>query len=227
MAENDRVGYVAGYPIFGEPAAINAFALGARMVNPRARVELLWSCARKDCVQELRRRGISVISNRDAVSPDSDNLGYDWGTYKLGEDGELLALGTPCWNWGVFYEKLVRSVLKGDLEEGPADRPINYWFGMDSGVVDIQLSDSLPDGVRSLAQLLHGGLIRGEIDPFRTRILDQNGVLRCSGEEGLGAEGLMRMDWLCDNVIGEIPETWELDDSIIKTVKVSGVKNKA
>ena len=33
------------------------------------------------------------------------------------------------------------------------------------------------------------------------------------------------MDWLCDNVDGEIPEMWELDDSI-KTVKVSGVKEK-
>ena len=28
MAQNDRVGYVASYPIFGVPAGINAFALG-------------------------------------------------------------------------------------------------------------------------------------------------------------------------------------------------------
>jgi hypothetical protein len=34
------------------------------------------------------------------------------------------------------------------------------------------------------------------------------------------------MDWLCDNVIGDIPDTWELDDSIQQTVKVSGVKEK-
>ena len=32
------------------------------------------------------------------------------------------------------------------------------------------------------------------------------------------------MDWLWDNVDGEIPDTWELVDSIKKTVKVSGVK---
>ena len=37
---------------------------------------------------------------------------------------------------------------------------------------------------------------------------------------------IITMDWLCDNVIGEIPETLELYDSIVKTVKVSGVKNK-
>ena len=28
------------------------------------------------------------------------------------------------------------------------------------------------------------------------------------------------------NVIGDIPDTWELDDSIQQTVKVSGVKEK-
>ena len=223
MAENDRVGYVAGYPIFGEPAAINAFALGARMVNPRARVELLWSCARKDCVQELRRRGISVISNRDAVSPDSDNLGYDWGTYKLGEDGELLALGTPCWNWGVFYEKLVRSALKGELDKAPIDKAVNYWFGLNSGVVDVQLSENLPDGVFSLARMLKRGLAEGSVDPFRSKIYDQDGVLRNQGLEGLSPESLMRMDWLCDNVDGRIPGFDELLPGSREMVRLLGL----
>ena len=43
MAGTDRIGYVADYPSFGVPANINAFALGARMVNPRARIELRWT----------------------------------------------------------------------------------------------------------------------------------------------------------------------------------------
>ena len=223
MAEHDRIGYVSGYPIFGEPASINAFALGVRMTNPRARVELLWSCTRKDTIETFKRQGISVISNRDATSPDHDHWALEWGTYVLREDGTMLPLAVPCWNWGVFYEKLVRSVLKGDLEEGPADRPINYWFGMDSGVVDIQLSDSLPDGVRSLAQLLHGGLVRGEIDPFRTRILDQNGVCRCDGKTGFTPEELMRMNWLCDNVDGTIPSFEELLPGSREMVRLLGL----
>ena len=44
MATGDRIGYVADYPSFGVPANINAFALGARMVNPRVKVELFWTC---------------------------------------------------------------------------------------------------------------------------------------------------------------------------------------
>ena len=44
MSTGNRIGYVADYPNFGTPANINAFALGARMVNPRVRVDLQWTC---------------------------------------------------------------------------------------------------------------------------------------------------------------------------------------
>ena len=43
MAENDKIAYVADYPIYGMIANINAFALGASCVNPRAKVYLEWS----------------------------------------------------------------------------------------------------------------------------------------------------------------------------------------
>ena len=223
MTTNDRVGYISGYPIFGEPAAINAFALGARMVNPRARVELLWSCTRKDCTAELRRRGIRVISNRDAAGPEEDQWAFELGTYLDDGKGEQTALALPCWNWGALYEQLVRSALKGSLETGPADKAVNLWFGMDSGVIDVRLSDALPDGVRSLALLLKRGLTEGSVNPFRSRILDQKGVLRCTGEESLSPEALMRMDWLCDNVDGEIPGFEELLPGSREMVRLLGL----
>ena len=223
MAANDRVGYISGYPIFGEPAAINAFALGARMVNPRVRVELLWSCTRRDCVSELHRRGISVISNRDAAGLEEGDWGFEWGTFLQDPQGDLTPLAVPCWNWGALYEKLVRSALKGSLETGPADKAVNLWFGMDSGVIDVRLSDSLPDGVRSLALLLKQGLANGSLDPFRSRITDQAGVLRCTEAVGLSPEALMRVDWLCDNVDGEIPGYDELLPGAREMVRLLGL----
>ena len=43
MAENNKIAYIADYPIYGAIANINAFALGAKMINPRAKVYLEWS----------------------------------------------------------------------------------------------------------------------------------------------------------------------------------------
>ena len=53
MANNDRIGYVGSSPIYGVPASINAFALGAQMTNPRARIDLRWSCLPGDPVREF------------------------------------------------------------------------------------------------------------------------------------------------------------------------------
>ena len=37
LADNNRIGYIASYPIYGQMANINAFALGAQFTNPRAK----------------------------------------------------------------------------------------------------------------------------------------------------------------------------------------------
>lgn len=38
MSEQDDIGYLADYPIYGVIPGINAFTLGARAINPRARI---------------------------------------------------------------------------------------------------------------------------------------------------------------------------------------------
>ena len=43
VTDNERVAYIADYPIYGMIANINAFALGVASVNPRAKVYLAWS----------------------------------------------------------------------------------------------------------------------------------------------------------------------------------------
>lgn len=45
LSKTDRVGYVAANPVYGVPAAVNAFARGLRAVRPDAHVVLRWACA--------------------------------------------------------------------------------------------------------------------------------------------------------------------------------------
>ena len=208
MADNNLVGYVANYPIFGTPAGINAFALGARMANPRVRVKLVWSCTGGDPIAELRQSGVTVISNRESGEEATAHCALDYGLYQLEPGGGLLPLAMPCWQWGAMYEQIVESVLDGSWEE--SSKAINYWWGMASGVVDVKLSESLPAGLTSLATILRQGILDGTVDPFCAEIRDQSGLLRCDGKTALSPEEIMRMDWLCDNVDGSIPGFDEL-----------------
>ncbi len=205
MSDNNEIGYVGSYPIFGVPASINAFALGAQLTNPRAKVVLRWSCQETDPVKSLRDMGITVISNRDI--PTAGYLEHsNYGTYTIQEDGTLRHLGSPCWMWGKLYEHVVRSVLKGTWNSGKnVTRAVNYWWGMDSGVIDVELSDSLPEGLLALASHLRQGLQNGTIDPFFRKIVAQDGTVKNDGTRHFYPRDLLHMDWFCDNVVGEIP----------------------
>ena len=206
MANNDRIGYIGSYPIFGVPTAINAFALGAQLTNPRARICLRWSCLGGDPVRDFIESGIYVISNRDVPTPDKKYLEYGtFGTYMV-EDGVLYPLGSPIWLWGNFYENVIRSILGGTWEKGKNNmRAVNYWWGMDSDVIDVNLADSLPDGLLQLCNILREGLKAGTLEPFQRRVVTQDGRVINTGDRILSPEELLHMDWLCDNVDGYIP----------------------
>ena len=211
MALGDRIGYIASYPNYGVPASINAFALGAQLTNPRAQVELRWSCVAGTPQADFLADGIRVVSNRDAPTQSKMYLDFcSYGTYLMDGRGDLVSLGSPVWLWGKFYEYVIRGILSGGWKNEKGAAALNYWLGMDSGVIDISLSDKLPEGVRQLASLLRRGLIEGTLDPFGRRIVSQDGSLRSDGTHRFSPEELLKMDWLCDNVLGSIPSYDEI-----------------
>ena len=220
MAKNDRIGYVGSYPIHGVPASINAFALGAQLTNPRAKIELKWSCLKGNPTQEFLKTGIRVISNRD--TPVEDRLFHEYGTYIYNEEGKQIPLASPTWVWGKFYEQVVRSVIAGSWED-KSGHAVNYWWGMNSGVIDVKLSEELPEGVASMAHMLRVALKRGMIDPFYRKVVAQDGTVKNDGSRGLSPEELLHMDWLCENVNGYIPRLEEVLPFSKSMVKLLGV----
>lgn len=222
VSRSDTIGYIASNPIFGVPAGINAFALGARLTNPNARVLLKWSCSSTDPIGELLEAGVDMISNRDVPAPGQAQ--DTWGLCQRQPDGRLLSLASPYWNWGSFYVKLVASILHGGWEESEDDgKAVNYWWGMSSGVVGVHLSDRLPEGVSQLAQMLRRGIIDGSILPFHRSIRAQDGTLKSAGSHFFTAEELLHMDWLCDYVDGSIPSFDELLPMARSIVRLQGI----
>ena len=225
MAANDRIGYIASYPIFGEPASINAFALGALMTNPRAQIELKWSCVRGTHQADFFADGIRIVSNQNAPSESKIFLDFcNYGTYLMDDRGGLVPLGTPTWVWGKFYEYVIRTVLAGGMKREKGEgKALNYWFGLDSGIIGVNLSEKLPEGVRQMAKMLYRAIEMGYIDPFKRKIVAQDGTVKNDGTLDFTPEQLLRMDWLCDNVVGSIPEYDEILPVSQKMVRELGI----
>ena len=225
MAQNDRIGYIASYPIFGTPASINAFALGAQMTNPRAMVELRWSCCEGTPQADFFADGIRVVSNRNAPTQSKMYLDFcSYGTYLMDNLGDLVPLASPIWVWGKFYEFVIRSILTGGwkTEKGEA-AALNYWLGIDSGVIGVNLSDKLPEGVRQMAKLLRKAMADSAIDPFRRRIIAQDGTVKNDGSRTFTPDQILHMDWLVSNVIGQIPPFEEILPVSQRMVRELGV----
>ena len=224
VCENDRIGYIADYPVYGSAASVNAFALGARLTNPRAKVYLEWSTIRDhDPLESLKRNGVRVICNRDISAPSHQSM--EFGLYSIqGETPRNLAM--PVWNWGRLYEDLLRRVQSGmwrtdALVNGA--QAMNYWWGMDSNAIDVFYSHKLDVGTRRLADLLRHQLRDGAMKPFSETILSQDGTLRCTPGSTLTPAEIISMDWLADSVIGSIPSAEEMKPEALPFVEMQGI----
>ena len=225
MAQNNRIGYIASYPIYGAPASINAFALGAQMTNPRAQIDLRWTCVKGTPQADFFADGIRVISNRNVPNRSQMNQDFcNYGTYLVDDMGELIPLGSPVWVWGKFYEFVIRNIFNGgwkfDKEE---KRAVNYWLGMDSGVIDLDLSRKIPTGIRQLAKILCHNMIEGRMDPFHRRIVAQDGTVKNDGSTTFSPEELLKMDWLCENITGSVPPFEEIQPRSQALIRELGI----
>ena len=225
MAAGGDVGYVCDYPIYGQVAAINAFALGVQLVNPRAKVVLEWSSVvgAKAARRKLEERGIRLISSQDYTRLSDGSFG-EYGL-TLSEDGGTTLLAAPLWRWDAYYEEMIRRLLDRTAKEEytASSKALNYYWGMAAGVVDVRWSEALPEGMRKLAGFLKQGICREVCDPFLLPIRDQSGRAVSAGGDALELEQIMEMDWLVENVVGTIPVYEELKPFSKATVDVMGV----
>lgn len=225
LASNNKVGYICDYPIFGQIAGINAFALGVQLTNPWARVYLDWS-ARDDVRSAAKRlvdQGIRLISSLE-LPGEYEEMHHRTGLF-YHNNGEFLNLARPIWQWGVYYEKMLREILnRTDWSQYEESRKaLNYFWGMSAGAVDLWCSEELPDGTRRLAELLKDSVRRDMILPFRGPVYGQDGQVHGSGGQTLSLEQIVKMDWLVDNVIGGLPAYGELKDEAKAVVDQVGV----
>lgn len=223
MCENDKIGYIADYPIYGAAASINAFALGAKMVNPRAKVYLAWSTIKDFDIDEyFKEENVTYISSQDMITPKDEKRQF--GLYaETPNSKKNLAIALP--KWGTFYEKLVTSILRGSFrsEDSGENKALNYWWGLSANVIDIIYSEKLPVGTVKLVELMKEDISSGNFQPFGGPLYDQEGVLRCDPDVVFKPEDIVKMDWLNDNIIGHIPTIDELKDEAKPIVELRGL----
>lgn len=235
MTETNKIGYIADYPIFGMPAAVNAFAIGARMTNPSAHIYVDWSSLKDgtDPVERIMKKfDIDIVSNRDIV-PFPENSNKKHGLYGLYGNYSFM-IARPVWNWSVVYESLIRSVLNGvwkNDENASGGHGLNYYWGMSSNAIDIITSDDdentendLPIGTRQLIYILSEMIKDGKMNPFSSEIKNQHDDTVNEDGNCMTPEQIINMDWFADNVTGSIPDISEFTEESRELISKLGIK---
>ena len=236
-----RIGYCSGMPVYGTVACINAFAIGAAMTDPEVKIQLDWATKQDaNWWWNMVNDGIHVVSAVDSLHNKDGSAAYGVCRVERCEPGQgndlsgsclITNLAAPVYKWGKLYEIIVRTIIEGTYSSSAVDkkdRATNYWWGMISGVVDIELSDAISPYTKRLVEILRRDIIGGNINPFDGELRSQEGVIRREDEAPLTSMEVITMDWLNENIIGEIPKIDTLVDEAKATVKYSGVeKSKA
>ena len=224
MSPDGKIGYIADYPINGMIANINAFAYGAQMTNPRARIYLEWSstASQEEIRQRFQENGVHIVSGPEMVNLKSGSRQFglvdmlDWS-------GKTENLAMPVWHWGEMYHRLTRSILDGTFDtDDPDGLALGYWWGMSAGAIELICSEHVPQEVSRLVELVRQDIVSGAFRPFAGTLHTQNGEIHQEENEALPPEQIIKMDWLADNVIGSFPKAKDLSTEARNVVKVQG-----
>ena len=224
LTKTDRVGYVAANPVYGIPAAVNAYAQGLKTVRPDAKVVLRWACL-PDPAHPLDfsdRPDVEIFYARDNREPEGTHR--DYGLCRRQPDGTLQPLGLPVWRWDTFYTEIIRSIFDGAWDSDAAGaRAVNYWWGMSSGAEEIDYSKDLPAGTLQLLDLMEKMLSENNLRIFPEDLYAQGHVLHSPEAVVYSPKELMEMDWLDECVEGALPHYDELDVKTHVLMAINGL----
>jgi basic membrane protein A len=140
--KNNKIGYVAAFPIPEVIRGINAFTLGAQSVNPDATVQVVWTetwfdpAKEKEAAESLLAAGADVLGmhqDTTATGLAADAAGAKWVGYNsdMAETAPDAWLTAPVWNWGPYYIETAQRWAEGEC------RTDEYYGTMASGMVTL------------------------------------------------------------------------------------------
>jgi simple sugar transport system substrate-binding protein len=133
MTKSDKVGYVGAFPISEVVRHINAFALGVKEANPKAKVHVRWifswydPAKAREAAESLVAEGVDALAFTEdspaviEVGQEHTKKGkpvYSFSHYspmqKFGEDS---AVSGQLVDWGIMYEKMFSDIYSGGVKD--------------------------------------------------------------------------------------------------------------
>jgi simple sugar transport system substrate-binding protein len=210
-SKTGKLGFVAAKPIPQVLRNINAFTLGAKLANPKATTQVIftgdWSMPVKEAeaTNSLIDQGVDVLTcHVDGPKTMVENAarrgamvcGYHVNQSPLAPKAYLTGAE---WNWEALYPKFVKMIAAGEAI------PNFYRGGLKEEIVKCSpYGEAVSAEARKHADDIKAKLTAGDYVIFKGPITDNKGktVIAVGTDRGQKDPELEKMDYLVEGVIG-------------------------
>jgi len=210
MTKSNKLGFVIGLPIGYAIGNVNAFELGAKSVNPKARTVVVvtggWSDKAKEAgaANALLDQGCDVVAMHVDSPATIIQTAEARGAMSIGfQSLEARALAPKGWitglgfTWAPFFTEVASGVMVGRF------RAQAIYQGLGKMVAIAPFGPSVPADVQSLVNEAADRIVKG-FNPFTGPMVDNQGIERIRYGASMGADQMGTFHWYVDGVIGKV-----------------------
>jgi len=210
MTKTNIIGYVAAHPIPEVVRGINAFTVGARKVNPKVKVKVVWTHTWYDPPSEREAASSLLDFKADVIAQHQDTYApqqaaQEAGVFGIGYNTDMSSfapkaeLTSAVWNWGPYYKKVAEAVQNGTW------KPEKYWGSIKEGIVDLApYGPMVPDDVKALVKAERENLEKGKYDVFDGPKKDNTGKEHVKAGAKMTDDEMLKFDWFVEGVEGSV-----------------------
>jgi len=205
---NNKIGFVAPYPIPEVIREVDAFTMGAQTLNPNATVQVVWTntwfgpATERQAAESLVADHVSVLADGQD-SPTTGQVAEAAGLKWTGYDSNQETFAPKAWltattyNWGPYYIAEVKAAMNGTWKS-------HFYYGglKDHFVIMAPFGQSVAQATRVAILAKERAIIAGTFDPFTGPITEQNGTIGVAAGVTLTVAQKYALSWFVKGVIG-------------------------
>ncbi|MFA6844111.1 MAG: BMP family ABC transporter substrate-binding protein [Sphaerochaetaceae bacterium] len=211
MSPSGKIGYVGAFNTPEVVRGINAFTLGARSINPKATVTVVWTntwydpSLERQAAVSLLDQGVDLMAqHQDTTEPAKAALEH--GKYAIGYNADFRSiikddkvLCSPEWDWSKYVIPSIQSVLDGKFVNQ------SYWGGSNEGIVYLsEMSPLVSADFQAQVKAKAEELKKGTFDVFWGELKDNTGKIRQNAGAKMSDSDMLTMDWFVEGVVGKV-----------------------
>jgi basic membrane protein A len=213
LTKSNVIGYVGSFPITEVIRDVNAYALGARSVNPQARVKVVLTSTWFDPPKEKQAAKSLIDAGADVLFGIEDSpavlqqaaaqgkLASTWNSNMM-RFGPKAFLSANVMNWGKYYAQQIRAGMNGTWKSH------DFWGSLKEGSIQVApLGRSVTSAARTAFNQKLAGFKRGSFNPFVGPIKDQTGKVRVSDGKRMTFGQIVGWTWYVQGVDGKLPKS--------------------